>query len=188
MERPRVIFVLGCPGSGKGTQCQLLVERHSFVHLSAGDLLREEQKSGSQNGELILKCINAGEIVPARITVELLHNAMRKNGWNKHPFLIDGFPRNHDNLDVWRELSSEIDDNGLLFINAPEELCLQRVLARNEGRTDDNEDTFRRRMQTYLGQTQPIVQIFREQGIVFEVSGEPEPEVVYLEVKAKLGL
>jgi UMP-CMP kinase len=86
-------FVLGGPGSGKGTVCSKLVTDHSFVHLSAGELLREERNSGSENGELINTIIKNGEIVPAKITVNLIKKAMEKNGWNKNKFLIDGFPR-----------------------------------------------------------------------------------------------
>ena len=66
---------------------------HGFVHLSAGELLREERNSGSENGELINTFIKNGEIVPVKITVNLIKKAMEKHGWNKNKYLIDGFPR-----------------------------------------------------------------------------------------------
>lgn len=72
-----------------------------FVHLSAGDLLRQEKRSGSRNGDLILEYINKGAIVPVEITVNLLKTAMEKKGWEKTKFLIDGFPRNQENLEGW---------------------------------------------------------------------------------------
>ena len=90
-------FVLGGPGSGKGTVCAKLVEEHGFVHLSAGDLLRAERDSGSPDGELINNIIMKGEIVPVDITVNLIKKAMEQNGWSETKFLIDGFPRNQDN-------------------------------------------------------------------------------------------
>lgn len=71
-NRPNVIFVLGGPGSGKGTQCDIMARRYGFVHLSAGDCLREEQKTGSKDAKLILDHINAGTIVPVEITIRLL--------------------------------------------------------------------------------------------------------------------
>ncbi len=78
-EDVQVIFVLGGPGSGKGTQCQYLVEHYGFVHLSAGDLLRAEQdRPGSEFGELIKRCIKEGNIVPMEVTIVLLENAMRE--------------------------------------------------------------------------------------------------------------
>lgn len=92
---PIVIFMLGGPGSGKGTQCNLLHDRYAFNHLSAGDLLRAQRKRvGSENGALIQKYIDEGKIVPSQITIGLLENAMRDIGWEEGRFLIDGFPRN----------------------------------------------------------------------------------------------
>ena len=89
-----VIFVLGGPGAGKGTQCQKLVSDYGFKHLSAGDLLREEQdRPGSEFGEMIKAYIKEGTIVPMEVTVQLLENAMKASmaGENKKGlFLIDG--------------------------------------------------------------------------------------------------
>ena len=97
--KPNVVFVLGAPGSGKGTQCSLIVRDLDYVHLSAGDLLRIERETpGSKNGESILTHMKNGTIVPVEITCSLLENAIEKSG--KANFLIDGFPRNQDNLQV----------------------------------------------------------------------------------------
>jgi len=90
-----VIFVLGGPGAGKGTQCANLVRDYGFTHLSAGDLLRAEQeRDGSQFGGMIKEIIKNGEIVPMEITVQLLENAMgdvlRKTADGRGRFLIDG--------------------------------------------------------------------------------------------------
>jgi hypothetical protein len=94
------VFVLGGPGAGKGTQCALLVQRLGFVHLSAGDLLRAERLSGSPTAALINEIINRGDIVPGEITTGLLKNAMESAAQRegKRYFLIDGFPRNEDNV------------------------------------------------------------------------------------------
>jgi UMP-CMP kinase len=90
-----VIFVLGGPGAGKGTQCTYLVSDYGFKHLSAGDLLREEQnRAGSEFGEMIKTYIKEGTIVPMEVTIQLLENAMRssmESGANHGKmFLIDG--------------------------------------------------------------------------------------------------
>lgn len=89
-----VIFVLGGPGAGKGTQCANLVRDYSFIHLSAGDLLRAEQdRPNSEFGSMIKEYIRTGQIVPMEVTVQLLENAMREkiegNG-GRGRFLIDG--------------------------------------------------------------------------------------------------
>lgn len=75
--KPKVVFVLGAPGSGKGTQCEKIVNKYGYVHLSAGDLLREERtREGSQYGEMIETRIREGKIVPVAVTCSLLENAM----------------------------------------------------------------------------------------------------------------
>ena len=91
--------MLGGPGAGKGTQCANLVSDYGFVHLSAGDLLRAERDSGSPDGEMITQFINEGKIVPVEVTVNLIKKAMAQSGGSK--FLIDGFPRNQNNLEGW---------------------------------------------------------------------------------------
>jgi len=92
-EDALVLFVLGGPGAGKGTQCENLVRDYAFKHLSAGDLLREEQdRPESEFGEMIKDYIKEGKIVPMEVTIQLLENAMvsAKKEENKHKFLIDG--------------------------------------------------------------------------------------------------
>lgn len=79
-DKPKVVFVLGAPGSGKGTQCSKIVDHFGYVHLSAGDLLREERaRPDSEFGQLIEDCIKNGKIVPVEITCSLLENAMIKS-------------------------------------------------------------------------------------------------------------
>ena len=92
-DQATVIFVLGGPGAGKGTQCANLVRDYGFKHLSAGDLLREEQdRPGSDVGAMIKDYIKEGQIVPSEVTIQLLENAMGRTMQeeNKHKFLIDG--------------------------------------------------------------------------------------------------
>ncbi|CAM9945672.1 unnamed protein product, partial [Sphacelaria rigidula] len=96
-DRAPVIFVLGGPGSGKGTQCERLATEYGYVHLSAGELLRQERESGSKDGQLIDEYIREGRIVPVAISLGLLQRAMKASGPFSR-FLIDGFPRNSDNF------------------------------------------------------------------------------------------
>lgn len=103
--KPRVIFVLGGPGAGKGTQCARMVREYGFVHLSAGDLLRDERDSGSPVGTLIEEYIREGKIVPVEVTVNLIKKAMAASGSSK--FLVDGFPRNFDNLQGWQRVMGD---------------------------------------------------------------------------------
>ena len=108
--------------------CSNLVRDFGLVHLSAGDLLREERDSGSPDGDLINNIILQGKIVPVQITVNLIKKAMEKNGWSMKQFLIDGFPRNQDNVDGWEEVLSEhVDMRFVLFLECTEEAMICRI-------------------------------------------------------------
>lgn len=126
-----VIYVLGGPGAGKGTQCAKLVEHQDFVHLSAGDLLRTEQnRQGSKTGQMIKEYITEGKIVPSEVTIGLLRTAMGEaiDKQGKHRFLIDGFPRKLDQAHAFDETVSAI----VLYANERKSdsphLCFRSVL------------------------------------------------------------
>lgn len=178
-----VVFVLGGPGSGKGTNCTKIVENFGYVHLSAGDLLRAERESGSPLAEMINTYIKEGKIVPAEVTVRLLRNAMESSGNSK--FLIDGFPRDMQNLECWRENMSAITDvQFLLFLDCPHEVMTARLLERGKtsGRSDDNEESVRKRLITYEQSTRPIIDAFRAEGRVREVNSNRPFDEVFGEV------
>lgn len=177
-ERPVAFFVLGGPGAGKGTQCAKLVEHFGFTHLSAGDLLRAERKSGSENAALINNYINEGQIVPVEITVNLIKNAMEAAEGKK--FLIDGFPRNTDNVSGWNSVMGDfVDVRAVLFFQVAEEVLEKRLLGRGEGRQDDNIETIKKRFATYANETMPVIEMFRERDMVREIDGAPPVEEVW---------
>lgn len=125
MSKPQVVFVLGGPGAGKGTQCSNIVSKFGFVHLSAGDLLRAERnKPDSTFGELIDTHIKNGTIVPVEITCKLIQNAMEASAANR--FLIDGFPRNKDNMIGWdTTIGDRVDLLFVLFLDCPENVRIK---------------------------------------------------------------
>lgn len=183
---PEVVFVLGAPGAGKGTQCSMISKEYGFVHLSAGDLLREErQRPGSEFGEMIEEKIRNGQIVPVEVTCSLIHKAMQKSG--KSRFLIDGFPRNKDNLDGWERVMS--DKTKLLFVlffECCQDMCTERCLGRGaagSGRSDDNLETLQKRFNTYLSDTMPIIKHYEQLGLVRKINAEVAPDEVFESVK-----
>lgn len=186
IEKPKVVFVLGGPGAGKGTQCANIVNEFGFVHLSAGDLLREERsKPGTKYGELIEEHIRNGTIVPVEITCKLLERAMQQSNSNK--FLIDGFPRNKDNMDGWnREMSDKVDLLFVLFFDCSQETCVDRCLKRGaagSGRSDDNMESLKKRIQTFINDSMPIIDYYKEKDLVRRVEASKAPEDVFEEVK-----
>ncbi|XP_051556526.1 UMP-CMP kinase-like isoform X1 [Myxocyprinus asiaticus] len=190
MKKPQVVFVLGGPGAGKGTQCAKIVETYSYTHLSAGDLLREERsRKGSEFGQLIDNYIKDGKIVPVEITISLLKKAMEetmKVDENKFRFLIDGFPRNQDNLQGWNTVMDEkADVRFVLFFDCSNEVCIDRCLERGKssGRTDDNRESLEKRIQTYLQSTRPIVELYERQGKVRTIDASRSVDKVFADVK-----
>src|ERR1700761_6758895 len=177
-----VVYMLGGPGSGKGTQSVNLVRDYGFVHLSAGDLLREEQNNeGSKYGQLIKDYIKDGKIVPMEITVKLLENAMRSkmSSDNTGKFLIDGFPRKMDQAVFFEQ--SVCPSKCTLFLDCPEEVMRERLLNRGKtsGRSDDNEESIIKRFRTFVETSMPVVDMFEKEGKVVKVSAEGRVEAVY---------
>ncbi|KAI8773207.1 cytidine monophosphate (UMP-CMP) kinase 1 cytosolic [Biomphalaria glabrata] len=180
-----VVFVLGGPGAGKGTQCEKIQETFGYQHLSAGELLRQERLApGSQYGEEIDKHIKDGSIVPVSITCSLLLREMRNS--SKNNFLVDGFPRNQDNLEGWnKETEGVARVQRVLFFDCPDDICVERCLSRGltSGRTDDNAESLKKRIQTYRDSTMPIVDHFRKLNLVSEIQGDRSPNEVFEDVK-----
>jgi len=184
MSVPFVVFVLGGPGSGKGTQCSNIVKHFNFVHLSAGDLLREEMASGSKLAEMISDFMKNGKIVPSEVTVGLLAAAMKKSGKNK--FLIDGFPRNEENNSAWeKQMADKVDLQFILFFDCPEEVMQERILTRGKssGRNDDNPDSIKKRFNTHINETIPVVNSYDQRGKVVKIDANRSVEEVWKDVK-----
>jgi UMP-CMP kinase len=185
----QVVFVLGGPGAGKGTQCALMEETfEGWKHLSAGDLLREERKQGGTLGDEINSLIAAGKLVPAEITVGCLEKGMQK-AYSEHgitKFLIDGFPRNQDNVTVWEKNMPSHDVLSVLYFDCPEEVLVGRLLERSKtsGRNDDNLDTIRKRFRTFQEESYPIVEIYESQKKVKRIASDQSVEQVYRAVEA----
>lgn len=189
-KKVTVIFVLGGPGAGKGTQCARLVKDFHFCHLSAGDLLRAEQnREGSQYGTLIQTCIREGTIVPMEVTIKLLEHAMTAamregrtgDGWaeDRGRFLIDGFPRKMDQALKFDEtvcLSTLV-----IYFSTTEQIMLDRLLERGKtsGREDDNVESIKKRFRTYKSDTMPVIEHYTSLGKVAEVDSSDSVDSVY---------
>ncbi|XP_010052741.2 UMP-CMP kinase 3 isoform X3 [Eucalyptus grandis] len=179
-KKPTVVFVLGGPGSGKGTQCANIVQHFGFTHLSAGDLLRAEIKSGSENGTMIQNMIKEGKIVPSEVTIKLLQKAIQESGNDK--FLIDGFPRNEENRAAF-EAVTKIEPEFVLFFDCSEEEMERRLLSRNQGREDDNIETIRKRFNVFLESSLPVIEYYNSKEKVRKIDAGKSVEEVFEAVK-----
>ena len=165
---PRIIFVTGGPGTGKGTQCPLLAEEFGYSHISIGDLMRAELKSQSVQGKLIQEIVQSGNLVPKELTVELLMKALRNT--KAHTVLVDGFPRSVDQA-VYLEQTGMKVDFLLHFDTDREDILLNRLIERGKtsGRADDNEETITNRFMVYKAESMPVLNLYEPFGIVRKV-------------------
>ena len=184
-QPPAVLFVLGGPGAGKGTQSEHIVAKYGYTHLSAGDLLRAERNSGSETGAMISEYIKEGKIVPVEVTVQLLLDAIAKDGGKR--FLVDGFPRNTNNLAGWQKVAGgALNVAGVLFYDCPEAVMEERLLQRGKtsGRSDDNLESIRKRFHTYVNETKPILAYYDFLGLVHKIDGTRPVEEVWADTQA----
>mmetsp|Transcript_28453 Transcript_28453/g.44813 ORF Transcript_28453/g.44813 Transcript_28453/m.44813 type:complete len:249 (-) Transcript_28453:32-778(-) len=188
----RVVFVLGGPGAGKGTQCELLSKNHGWAHLSAGDLLRaERKKENSPLADIINSNISAGKIVPSEITTQLIKNAMveLRSSEGQIKFLIDGFPRSEGNVNAWEEVVGDAAVlEYVLFFECPYDILTSRLLERGKtsGRSDDSLDVIRKRFNTYRDESMPIIEMYEKEGKVRKIMADRSIEDVYAEVESIL--
>ena len=188
--QPNVVFVLGGPGAGKGTMCELAESQLGWTHLSTGDLLRAEREAGGSAAATIDEYIKAGKLVPNEVVVALLKNAMetvtRTTGRNN--FLLDGFPRSMDNLEGWYEVFGREELPKMLYFECPFEVLEKRILGRAKytGRSDDNIESIKLRFDTFKTETLPIVEFFKSKELCVEVDTGQDRQSVYASVESNL--
>lgn len=181
---PNIVFVLGGPGAGKGTMCELAELQLGWVHLSMGNLLRDEHQKQTAHAAIIEEALAAGKLVANQIIVTLLQDTMERitRTTGKIDFLLDGFPRSLGNLDGWQEaFGDEMDLPLMLYFECPLLELERRILGRApfSGRSDDNVESMRLRFETFKAETVPIVDYFRQQGKCIEIDTSLDRGEVY---------
>jgi adenylate kinase len=168
------LIMMGPPGSGKGTQARFVAERFGVPAISTGDIFRANLSQGTPLGVEARRYMDAGEYVPDKTTNLMVRNRIAESD-AASGFLLDGYPRTLVQVD---ELDRMINVDGhsldavvLLVIDQGE--IIQRLLRRAsiEGRADDNETVIRRRLGAYVEQTEPLIAVYRNRGLLVEVDG-----------------
>jgi adenylate kinase len=184
------LLLIGPPGAGKGTQATLIAEKLAIPHISTGAIFRANVAEGTDLGLEAQSYMERGEYVPDSVTNAMVRNRLAVPDTG-NGFLLDGYPRTLaqvDELDtILADLAKHLD--AVVEITADVDELTQRLLARaaKEGRADDTEDVIRRRMQVYAEQTEPIVAVYTERGIVRKVDGMGSIEDVNERIVAALG-
>jgi len=175
------LILMGPPGAGKGTQAKFVADHFGVPAISTGDIFRANVSQGTPLGVEAKKFMDAGEYVPDVVTNQMVRNRIAEEDADPG-FLLDGYPRT---LAQVEELDSMIVDTGhqldaVVVIRADSDELVQRLLARaqTEGRADDSEDVIRRRQEIYLAETEPLIAVYKERGLVHEIDGMGEVEDV----------
>ena len=184
----RMIF-MGPPGAGKGTQAKHVATQFGIPAISTGDIFRANVSEGTELGKKAQEFMDAGEYVPDEVTNLMVRNRIDER--DAEPgFLLDGYPRTLaqvEELDgMIRHTGHSLDAVVVLTVDAEE--LVQRLLHRAEtdGRSDDTEDVIRRRQEVYTEQTEPLIEVYRERGLLIEVDGMGEVEDVTQRIFAAL--
>lgn len=179
----KIIFVLGAPGGGKNTQCDLIKAKYKIFHFSCGELLREAVRTNDPEAETINKMMKEGIIVPARITCSLQKKEMLKNSDKYNTYLCDGFPRNEENLNVFIDtFKNEIEIIGVIFIDCPIEVAAQRISHRKGGRVDDNIESLKKRFKVMEDETIPNLDNLKKYGPIFRINGNQQINDVFNDI------
>ena len=186
MSKPEVIFVMGGPGAGKGTQCEKLVKEFKFATFSTGDLLRGVVKEQKAEGwEQLAADMKEGKLISSERVLFYLKDAILKSDNKK--ILVDGYPRNQENMDVWEKVMKDVVDvKAALFFDCPAEEMKKRILARNQGRADDKLETIIKRIDVFDKETKPLAPIFEKQGILIRIDCNRTKEEIFEDIKKKL--
>ena len=206
------IVLLGAPGAGKGTQAQKLVEEFGVAHISTGDLLRAAVKAGTKLGVKAKEYMDAGQLVPDKLVVDLVKERLVADDAKKG-FILDGFPRNTAQAVT---LDSALADMGLsldavLLVDVKAEVIVERLSSRRPcrdcgytapagvdvcpscggemyQRDDDKPETIQNRLNVYESQTAPLVEYYKGKGLLKVVDGDRPVDDVYADVKELLAL
>ena len=185
MSTKSVIFVLGGPGCGKGTQAISISKEYGIGYAAAGDILRAEAADpNSPHGKEISEIMKAGKLVPPELICETIKKTIEQSPCKY--FLMDGFPRSPEQDEAFRKLMPPC--TAVALLEAPDDVLLQRCCKRGEtsGRADDNAETVRKRIVTYKKDTEEVLSRYQKEGKVFTINADQPIEAVRADFVAKL--
>jgi adenylate kinase len=181
------IVIFGAPGSGKGTQSDLLIEHYGLGHISTGDVLRDEIKKGTELGKTAQGFIDNGQLIPDELMVSILAGVYDGFGRGHKGVIFDGFPRTIPQAEALKKMLEERGDKvaAMIELDVPEEELMKRLILRGQksGRADDNEETIKKRLVVYHQQTQPLIEWYKQEGLHHHIDGLGTLERIFADIK-----
>ncbi len=180
------IVIFGAPGSGKGTQSDKIIAEFGVAHISTGDVLRAEIKAGSDLGQTAAKYINDGKLVPDSLIINMLAQTLDNLGKAIPGVIFDGFPRTIAQAEALDKMLQERGEkvSTVIGLEVEDAELIQRIIARGKtsGRADDNEETAKKRLDTYYSQTLPLKDFYVAQGKYANIFGMGNIDDIYAEI------
>ncbi len=181
------IVIFGAPGSGKGTQSDLLIEHYGLGHISTGDVLRNEIKQGTELGKTAQGFIDKGNLIPDDLMISILAKVYDDYGRGHKGVIFDGFPRTIPQAEALKKMLDERGDKvaAMIELDVPEDELMKRLLLRGQqsGRADDNEETIKKRLQVYHSQTQPLIEWYKQEGLHHHINGSGTLERIFKDIQ-----
>lgn len=170
------IVIFGAPGSGKGTQSENLIKKYNLAHISTGDVLRAEMKNETELGKLAEGYISKGQLVPDAVVIDMLAHVLdEKIKAGAKGVIFDGFPRTIPQGEALDKVLAERGEKvtAVVSLNVDEEELINRLLKRGQesGRSDDNYETIKARLEVYNNQTSPLKEHYTKSGLLDSIYG-----------------
>jgi len=169
------IVIFGAPGSGKGTQSDKMIAEYAFNHISTGDVLRNEIKNGTELGKTAKSYIDQGQLIPDNLMVSILASVYDSFGKEHKGVIFDGFPRTITQAEALKEMLAKRGHKiaAMVELDVPEKELMKRLVLRGQqsGRSDDNEETIKKRLNVYHSQTAPLIDWYKNEGIHHHIDG-----------------
>ena len=181
------IVVFGAPGSGKGTQSDKMIAQYGFGHISTGDVLRSEIKNGTELGKTAKGYIDQGQLIPDELMVDILASVYDGFGKEHEGVIFDGFPRTIPQAEALKKMLAERGHKvaAMIELDVPEEDLMKRLVLRGQqsGRSDDNEETIKKRLDVYHSHTAPLIEWYDKEGIHYHIDGLGELDRIFGDIR-----
>ena len=180
------IVIFGEPGSGKGTQSELMIKKYGFGHISTGDVLRKEIKNKTQLGNTAQQYIDKGQLIPDELMIDILANVYDSFGKDHKGIIFDGFPRTIPQAEALKVM---LDKRGhkiaaMIELDVPESELMTRLIKRGQesGRSDDNAETIKKRLDVYHNQTAPLIEWYTKENLHYHIDGLGELDRIFADI------
>ena len=185
------IVIFGAPGSGKGTQSENLIKHYELFHISTGDVLRDHIRRGTELGKTAKQYIDQGQLIPDELMIGILAQVIDDNKeLAQNGVIFDGFPRTIPQAEALETLLNErgTSVSAVVGLEVPEEELIDRLVKRGQmsGRSDDNEETIKKRLDVYHNQTSPLQAFYQEKGLYKAIKGIGTIDGIFEDIKAAI--